>query len=67
MKWRVVLEHDPNTKDWAVWCPELPGCTSAGETQEEALDNIRAAIELYLTPEPFELSEGAIIKEVLIG
>lgn len=67
MKWRVVLEHDPETGDWAAWCPELPGCTSAGETQEEALENIREAIELYLDPEPLQLSEGAIIKEVSIG
>lgn len=67
MKWRVVIEQDAETGDWAVWCPELPGCTSAGETQEEALDNIREAIELYLEPEPLDLSEGAMIKEVLIG
>ena len=39
MKWRVVTE----TGDWAVWCPELPGCVSAGETEEEALENIREA------------------------
>ncbi|HOP81392.1 MAG TPA: type II toxin-antitoxin system HicB family antitoxin, partial [Armatimonadota bacterium] len=25
MKWRVVLEQDPETGDWAVWVPELPG------------------------------------------
>ena len=62
MKWRVVLEHDPETADWAVWCPELPGCVSAGETQEEALDNIREAIELYLDPEPLGLSERAIVE-----
>ncbi|GAB4374856.1 MAG: hypothetical protein Kow00121_19830 [Elainellaceae cyanobacterium] len=67
MKWRVVLERDPETGDWAAWCPELPGCTSAGETQEEALENIREAIELYLDPEPLELAEGAMIREVSIG
>ncbi len=50
MKWRVVLERDQETGDWAVWCPELPGCTSAGQTQEEARENIREAIELYLEP-----------------
>ena len=44
MKWRVILERDSETGDWAVWCPELPGCASAGETQEEALENIREAI-----------------------
>ncbi|MGM3304886.1 type II toxin-antitoxin system HicB family antitoxin [Anabaena sp. WFMT] len=44
MKWRVVLEADAETGDWSVWCPELPGCVSAGETEEEALENIREAI-----------------------
>ena len=52
MTWRVVLKQDPQTKDWAVWCPELPGCTSAGKTEDEALGNIKEAIELYLEPMP---------------
>jgi len=47
MKWRVVLEFDEAVGEWAVWCPELPGCTSAGATEDEALANIREAIELY--------------------
>ena len=50
MKWRVVLEKDPETDDWAAWCPELPGCASAGETEKEALANVREAIELCLEP-----------------
>jgi predicted RNase H-like HicB family nuclease len=50
MKWRVLLEKDEETGDWAVWCPELPGCASAGETEEEALANIREAVELYRQP-----------------
>lgn len=49
MKWRVILERDEATGDWAAWCPELPGCTSAGETEEQAMLNIREAIDLYLT------------------
>lgn len=49
MKWHVVLEYDQETADWAVWCPELPGCASAGATEAEALENIREAIELYLS------------------
>ncbi len=48
MKWRIVVERDPETGDWAVWCPELPGCASCGETEEEALENIKEAIALYL-------------------
>ncbi|MBW4471802.1 MAG: type II toxin-antitoxin system HicB family antitoxin [Stenomitos rutilans HA7619-LM2] len=67
MKWRVVLETDPETGDWAVWCPELPGCVSAGETEEEALENIREAITLYLEPDQIELKSGAVVREVLVG
>ena len=49
MKWRVIFERDDDTGDWAVWCPELPGCTSAGRSKEEARSNIKEAIELYLS------------------
>ena len=64
MKWRVVLEQDPNTGDWAAWCPELPGCASAGVTEQQALENIREAIELYLQPDPLELEPGAVEREI---
>lgn len=66
MKWRVVLEFDEETGDWAVWCPELPGCTSAGETEQEALENIKEAISLYLEPDPIEISPSAVLREVLV-
>ncbi len=64
MTWRVVLERDEETGEWAVWCPELPGCASAGTTEEEALRNIREAIALYLQQDPIEIEPGAIICEV---
>ena len=54
MKWRVVLEADAKTGAWAIWCPELPGCVSCGATEEEALENILEAIELYLEPSDME-------------
>jgi predicted RNase H-like HicB family nuclease len=66
MNWRIILEKDPETGDWAVWCPELPGCTSAGETEEEAVQNIREAIQLYLEPTPLQLSPGTITREVVV-
>jgi len=66
MKWRVLLEQDHETGDWAVWCPELPGCASAGETEDEALQNIREAIELYLQPDPLDLPGDAVIREVVV-
>lgn len=66
MKWRVVLEFDDEIAEWAVWCPELPGCTSAGKTEEEALANIREAIELYLQPDPIRLQPMAQTREVFV-
>jgi predicted RNase H-like HicB family nuclease len=66
MKWRVLVEHDSETGDWAAWCPELPGCASAGETEGEALKNIREAIELYLQPDPLDLTGDAVLHEVLV-
>lgn len=66
MKWRVILEQDEDTGDWAVWCPELPGCASAGVTEEEALENIREAIELHLEPDFVPLAPTAVIREVFV-
>lgn len=48
MKSRIVVEYDPEVKSYAVFCPELPGCCSAGDIQEEALNNVKEAIALYL-------------------
>jgi predicted RNase H-like HicB family nuclease len=66
MKWRVILERDEESGDWAAWCPELPGCTSAGTTEEEAMTNIREAIELYLEPDNVPLAPTAVIREVFV-
>jgi predicted RNase H-like HicB family nuclease len=46
MKYVVKLEK--TEEGYAIWCPGLPGCWSQGETEEEALENIRDAIETYL-------------------
>jgi hypothetical protein len=48
-------------------CPELPGCASAGDTEEEAKLNIKEAIELYLAPSDVELSPDARLDEVTVG
>ena len=38
----------PSEEGFAVSAPELPGCWSQGETEEEAMENIRDAIGEYL-------------------
>ena len=67
MTFRVVLERDPETGDYSAVCPELPGCASAGATEAEARENIREAIELYLTPGDIALPENAKLLEVSVG
>jgi predicted RNase H-like HicB family nuclease len=46
MRYRVVLQA--SGEGFAVSCPELPGCWSQGETEDEALDNIKSAIKEYI-------------------
>ena len=46
---KVVLEACEEG-DYTVYVPSLPGCISEGETRDEALENIREAIEIYLEP-----------------
>ena len=48
-----------------VFVPALPGCISEGDTLEEARDNIREAISLYLEPlENPRISKGGIVEEI---
>jgi len=47
MKYKVVVEPQEEG-GYTVYVPTLPGCVSQGETVEEALDNIKEAIEVYL-------------------
>jgi predicted RNase H-like HicB family nuclease len=49
VKLKVVLEPSEDG-GYTVYVPSLPGCISEGESREEALRNIRGAIELYLEP-----------------
>ncbi|TET89704.1 MAG: type II toxin-antitoxin system HicB family antitoxin [Methanomassiliicoccales archaeon] len=67
MKIKVVLEPQEEG-GYTVYVPSLPGCISQGETHEEALDNIKEAIELYLEPDEddlIEYSEGKIVEIVV--
>ena len=47
MKLTVVLEPSEEG-GYTVFIPNLPGCISEGDTRQEALGNIREAIELHL-------------------
>ncbi|MBI5696004.1 MAG: type II toxin-antitoxin system HicB family antitoxin [Nitrospirae bacterium] len=47
MKYKVVLEK-AEEGGYTVYVPALKGCVSEGETEEEALENIKDAIKGYL-------------------
>ena len=46
MQYRVELIK--SDEGYAIGCPDLPGCWSQGDTEEEALANIKDAIKDYL-------------------
>jgi antitoxin HicB len=45
MLFKVVLRPDPEDGGFNVSCPALPGCHSQGDTEEEAIENIKDAIQ----------------------
>ena len=47
MKYRVIIEQDEDGV-FVAEVPSLPGCISQGATREEALKNVREAIEVYV-------------------
>jgi predicted RNase H-like HicB family nuclease len=64
MTYRVTLiEHEDG---YSVSCPALKGCHSQGRTREEALENIREAIQDWLAAESeetklFKVSEAEVV------
>ncbi|GET36610.1 protein of unknown function UPF0150 [Microseira wollei NIES-4236] len=45
---RQVLLYTDEDGYWIAECPSLPGCNSQGKTKQEAITNIKEAIELYI-------------------
>ena len=44
MFFKIVLKPDTEDGGFNISCPALPGCHSQGDTEEEALENIKDAI-----------------------
>ena len=63
MKYKVVLRK--SEEGFSVSCPGLPGCWSQGETEAEALENIRTAIQEYLGAID-EMVHGDNVREVQV-
>jgi len=64
MKYKIALHR--TEEGYAVSVPGLPGCWSQGETEAEALANIRDAIQEYLEARD-RLLRGADVREVEVA
>jgi predicted RNase H-like HicB family nuclease len=57
---RIKVGLQKTDEGYSVWCPGLPGCWSQGDTEQEALENIRSAIQEYLEAARTLLKEGEL-------
>jgi len=65
---RQVLIYPGEDGYWVAECPSLPGCISQGKTKEEAIINIKEAIQAYIAaleedclPVPAERFEAIMV------
>ncbi len=65
---RQVIIYPGEDQYWVAECPSLPGCISQGNTREEAITNIREAIQGYIAvleedhlPVPAERFEALLV------
>jgi predicted RNase H-like HicB family nuclease len=65
---RQVVIYPGEDNFWVAECPSLPGCISQGETREQAIANIKEAIDIYVNaleedglPVPTERFEALLV------
>ena len=70
MKYTVIIEQGRES-GYVAYVPALRGCVSQGETREEALKNIKEAVEAYIEalledglPVPTEIGRDSVELEV---
>lgn len=63
MQLKIIIEPDEDV--FVAYCPQLPGCVSYGKDHNEALENIKEAIDLYLRPIPQVFEQLPTNAEVL--
>ncbi|AFZ55092.1 type II toxin-antitoxin system HicB family antitoxin [Cyanobacterium aponinum UTEX 3222] len=65
---KAILEWDEEAQSYSATCPELNYISSCGDTKEEAIENLKDAIQLLLEPIP-EISSNTDINnriEILV-
>ncbi|MGV2391208.1 MAG UNVERIFIED_CONTAM: type II toxin-antitoxin system HicB family antitoxin [Microcystis novacekii LVE1205-3] len=64
MRYQVRLKQ--SEEGYAIWCPSLPRCLVQGDTEAEAIENIKEAIQDYLETIE-ELNKDAEVHYVEVG
>lgn len=59
----TIIEHDQD--GYYVYCPQLEGCQSQGDTFEEALKNIKEAVSLYIETLSDEEKKEYLSKDIV--
>ncbi|KPQ32816.1 MAG: hypothetical protein HLUCCA11_20475 [Phormidesmis priestleyi Ana] len=62
---RVILEWDEEAQAYSATCPELNFVSSFGESKEDAMTNLKDAIQLMLEPIPEHLLDMQLPAEVM--
>ena len=65
MVYKVNVVFTEDEHGYYVYCPELPGCHSQGDSFEEAKTNIREALDLYLETMDKDEIDAALNKDIL--
>ena len=65
MRLKIVLESS-DEGGYTVYVPALPGCISEGDSREDAIANIREAIELFLETDDAPISGNAQLEEIVL-
>ena len=65
MKYKIILNKSEE-EGYSVSCPNLPGCWSQGDTEQEAIENMQDAIQEYLAA-IMESVQGQDVREIEIA
>ncbi len=63
---KAILEWDEDAQSYSATCPELNYISSCGDTKEEAIENLKDAIQLLLEPIPENSSNTGINNRIEI-
>jgi predicted RNase H-like HicB family nuclease len=64
MKYKIILQK--TEEGYSVSCPGLPGCWSQGETEQEAIENVKDAIQEYFAAIS-ESVKGENVREIEVA